>query len=79
MRIAVGAPTDYVTALGSDPFSDDMLAAWTAEGIGTGLVIRVPGRLPGLYWKFSAWIASPARMPNNCTTCYRKTFGRPSF
>ena len=26
-----------------------MLAAWRAEGVGTGLVVRVPGRLPGLY------------------------------
>ena len=26
-----------------------MLAAWRAEGVGTGLVVRVPGKLPGLY------------------------------
>lgn len=45
----LGAPVDYVTVLGADPFSDDMLAAWTAEGIGTGLVARVHGRMPGLY------------------------------
>jgi 2-dehydro-3-deoxygluconokinase len=45
----LGVPTDYVTALGDDPFSDGMMAAWAAEGIGTGLVARVPGRLPGLY------------------------------
>jgi 2-dehydro-3-deoxygluconokinase len=40
---------DYVTALGADPFSDNMLRAWEAEGIGTELVVRVPDRLPGLY------------------------------
>jgi len=42
-------PTDYVTALGTDPFSDQMLQAWSAEGIGTGAIVRLPGRLPGLY------------------------------
>ena len=40
---------DYVTALGDDPFSDEMLAAWAKEGLGTTLVARLPGRLPGLY------------------------------
>lgn len=45
----LGIPTDYVTALGDDPFSDAMLAAWQSEGIGTTLVPRIPGRLPGLY------------------------------
>lgn len=39
----------YVTALGDDPFSADMLAAWREEGVDTGLVERIPGRLPGLY------------------------------
>ncbi len=45
----LGTPTDYVTALGTDPLSDEMLQAWQAEGIGVGLVLRVPGTLPGLY------------------------------
>ena len=40
---------DYVTALGDDPYSDAMLAAWQAEGIGCDLVARLPGRLPGLH------------------------------
>jgi len=40
---------DYVTALGTDPMSDAMLAAWQAEGIGIGQVARLAGRLPGLY------------------------------
>lgn len=43
------ATVHYVTALGDDPFSAEMLAAWQAEGIDTGLVFRLPGRLPGLY------------------------------
>ena len=45
----LGAPVDYVTALGDDPFSAEMLAAWEAEGIGTGLIPRLPGQVPGLY------------------------------
>jgi 2-dehydro-3-deoxygluconokinase len=40
---------DYVTALGSDPYSDAMIAAWRAEGIGSENVVRLAGRLPGLY------------------------------
>lgn len=45
-RVAV----DYVTALGTDPYSEAMLAAWREEGIGADQVARVPGRLPGLYF-----------------------------
>jgi 2-dehydro-3-deoxygluconokinase len=40
---------DYVTALGDDAYSDQMLAMWQAEGVGTTLVARLPRRLPGLY------------------------------
>ncbi|MBV39122.1 MAG: ketodeoxygluconokinase [Rhodospirillaceae bacterium] len=40
---------DYLTALGDDPYSDEMLAFWQREGIGTDKVVRLPGRLPGLY------------------------------
>src|SRR5690606_21743709 len=46
---AAGIAVDYVSALGDDPFSDALVAAWEAEGIGTRLVARLPGRLPGLY------------------------------
>lgn len=45
----LGVAVDYVTALGDDAWSDEMLARWQEEGIGTGLVRRLPGRLPGLY------------------------------
>ncbi|MGC2777047.1 MAG: sugar kinase [Bradyrhizobium sp.] len=45
----LGVPTSYVTALGDDPLSDAMLAAWQAEGIETSEVLRVAGRVPGLY------------------------------
>ena len=45
----LGEAVDYVTALGRDPFSEAMLAAWQAEGIGTALVQRCDDALPGLY------------------------------
>ena len=45
----LGASVDYVTALGDDPWSDEMLEHWRAEGIGTGLVHQLDGLLPGLY------------------------------
>ena len=45
----LGTPVDYVTALGDDPLSDEMIAGWAAEQVGTGLVARLPGKLPGLY------------------------------
>jgi len=40
---------DYITALGDDPYSQGMLDGWREEGVGTDLVARLPGRLPGLY------------------------------
>ena len=46
-RLGVGA--DYITALGDDPLSDEMMASWAAEGVGTKRVARLPGKLPGLY------------------------------
>jgi 2-dehydro-3-deoxygluconokinase len=67
----LGLAVDYVTALGDDPFSDEMAAGWRAEGIGVDLVARLPGRVPGLYIiqtdaagerRFSYWRDSaPAR------------------
>lgn len=39
----------YVTALGSDPISDAMVAAWQADGIDTRFVLRHPERSPGIY------------------------------
>ncbi len=43
------AHIDYVTALGYDPFSTAMIEAWRGEGVSTDRVVRLPGRLPGLY------------------------------
>jgi 2-dehydro-3-deoxygluconokinase len=45
----LGVAVDYVTALGDDPLSDGMVACWQAEGVGTGHVLRLAGRVPGLY------------------------------
>jgi len=46
----LGRPTAYGTALGSgDPFSQAILARMADEGLSTDLVVRAPGRLPGLY------------------------------
>ncbi len=67
----LGVVVDYVTALGTDPFSEAMLAAWREEGVGTSAVVRAPARLPGLYMiqtdaagerRFSYWReAAPVR------------------
>jgi 2-dehydro-3-deoxygluconokinase len=45
----LGASVAYITALGDDPLSDEMIAGWAAEGVGTGQVLRLRGKLPGLY------------------------------
>jgi 2-dehydro-3-deoxygluconokinase len=45
----LGAGVDYITALGDDPLSDEMITGWAAEGVGTGQVLRLRGKLPGLY------------------------------
>ena len=45
----LGVAVDYITALGDDPLSSEMIAGWVAEGVGTGRVMRVEGKLPGIY------------------------------
>jgi 2-dehydro-3-deoxygluconokinase len=79
----LGVPVDYITALGDDAWSEGMLSAWAAEGIGTGSVIRLAGRLPGLYFiqtdaggerRFSYWRGqAPARdlftLPETASLC----------
>ncbi|MFT6927399.1 MAG: 2-dehydro-3-deoxygluconokinase [Psychromonas sp.] len=42
--------TTYVTALGCDSFSTEMLNAWQAEGIDTSKVLRLEDKNPGLYY-----------------------------
>ena len=45
----LGMAVDYLTAMGDDPYSDRMVAAWAGEGVGVGGVRRVANRLPGLH------------------------------
>ncbi|MEC5319510.1 sugar kinase [Brenneria populi subsp. brevivirga] len=40
----------YVTALGTDSFSAEMVAAWRQEGVRTDLIQRLDDKLPGLYF-----------------------------
>lgn len=44
-----GLPVHYLTALGQDRYSAEMLATWRSEGLETGLVLRHPQQMPGLY------------------------------
>ncbi len=41
---------DYVTALGTDSFSDQMIAAWQQEKVNTDLIQRLDNKMPGLYF-----------------------------
>jgi 2-dehydro-3-deoxygluconokinase len=41
---------NYVTALGTDSFSQQMLEAWQSEHVDTSLIQRMENRLPGLYY-----------------------------
>src|SRR5215218_8913159 len=45
----LGIDVDYITALGDDTLSDEMIAGWQAEGVGTARVARLKGKLPGIY------------------------------
>jgi 2-dehydro-3-deoxygluconokinase len=45
----LGVDVDYITALGDDSLSDEMIAGWAAEGVGTSQVLRLAGKLPGIY------------------------------
>jgi len=40
---------EYLTAVGDDILSEEMIAAWAVEGVGTRRVLRLAGKLPGLY------------------------------
>lgn len=48
-RALPDAEVSFVTALGPDTLSADMLRAMEAEGLSTSLVARLPDRAPGLY------------------------------
>ena len=52
VRELAGTPIkiDYVTAVGEDPFSIEMVKFCKKEGIGVDLIATVKDKLPGLYW-----------------------------
>ncbi|MFV0276861.1 MAG: sugar kinase [Parahaliea sp.] len=72
----LGVQADYITLLGDDSHSDWMLSSWAQEGVGTACVVRLAGRMPGLYLietdpdgerHFSYWRGeSPARELFDC-------------
>lgn len=45
----LGIDTAFLTALGTDHFSDGLRAAWEGEGIDLSLVATIADRVPGLY------------------------------
>src|ERR1700759_4553434 len=45
----LGVEVDYITALGDDPMSDEMIADWAAERVGTSLVAQLKRKFPGIY------------------------------
>lgn len=51
-RLARAFPVEveYVTALGTDPFSEKMISFWEKEGVRSSLVQCVEGERPGLYY-----------------------------
>lgn len=44
-----GHDVGYLTAIGCDPLSSDLIARWSQEGLDTGLVLQHPTRTTGLY------------------------------
>jgi 2-dehydro-3-deoxygluconokinase len=45
----LGLTTEYVTQLGDDPYSQQIMQRMQNENIGTDLIKQLPGRSPGLY------------------------------
>ena len=44
-----GIDVAYATALGDDPYSEGIVSMARAEGVAAELILKAPGRLPGLY------------------------------
>jgi 2-dehydro-3-deoxygluconokinase len=44
-----GIPAAYASAMGDDPYSGALLSLASAENVNSDLIVRVPGRMPGLY------------------------------
>src|ERR1700678_2080135 len=43
-----GVDVAFATAVGDDAYSDSIMALAAAEGVAANLMVRVPGRLPGI-------------------------------
>jgi len=43
-----GLDVAFASAIGDDPYSDGIVSLAAAEGVATDLILRAPGRLPGL-------------------------------
>ncbi|NML76388.1 sugar kinase [Rhizobium sp. S-51] len=76
---------DYLTAVGTDKISDEMLRFMEGTGVGTGSIRRIEGRSPGLYMihldngerSFSYWrSASAAKALADDADHLRKTLGQ---
>jgi 2-dehydro-3-deoxygluconokinase len=44
-----GMATSFLSALGSDPFSQKLRSDWALEGVDTSLILTHPSRAPGMY------------------------------
>lgn len=51
-RLAKGLPisVEYVTAVGTNPFSEAIIQFWTKENVGSSMVQRIEGKRLGLYY-----------------------------
>src|SRR3954451_24838214 len=83
-----GIPVAYASAMGDDPYSAGLLSLAAAESVNSDLIVRVPGRMPGLYLietdekgerKFYYWRDnSPARELFELRNCAAIAEGRQS-
>ena len=69
----------FATALGDDPYSDSIMALAAAEGVSRNLILRVPGRLPGLSLIETARTASAASAIGATSAPARELFELPDW
>lgn len=49
LKRASGADVDFISAIGTDPYSDGMAAFWKENGVSADMTQRLENKLPGLY------------------------------
>jgi 2-dehydro-3-deoxygluconokinase len=74
-----GVNVAYATALGDDRHSDRMVALAAAESIDTDLILRVPGRVPGLTLVDSGEAGEPSYSHWRDTSPARDLFELPGW